>query len=54
MLAIARKRRIFQQVETIGDCAEKDPSETWYQGDLRFYEFYINPLVMKLKDYGVK
>jgi hypothetical protein len=33
--------------------AEKDPSETWYQGELGFYDFYIIPLAKKLKDCGV-
>jgi class 3 adenylate cyclase len=33
--------------------AETDPSETWYQGELGFYDFYIIPLAKKLKDCGV-
>jgi hypothetical protein len=33
--------------------AEKDPSETWHQGELGFYTFYIIPLAKKLKDCGV-
>jgi hypothetical protein len=33
--------------------AEKDPSETWYQGELGFYDFYIIPLAKKLKECGV-
>jgi class 3 adenylate cyclase len=33
--------------------AENDPSETWYQGELGFYDFYIIPLAKKLKDCGV-
>ncbi len=32
--------------------AEKDPSETWFQGELGFYDFYIIPLAKKLKDCG--
>jgi len=33
--------------------AEKDPSESWYQGEMGFYDFYIIPLAKKLKDCGV-
>jgi hypothetical protein len=33
--------------------AENDPSDTWYQGELGFYDFYIIPLAKKLKDCGV-
>mmetsp|Transcript_11750 Transcript_11750/g.21153 ORF Transcript_11750/g.21153 Transcript_11750/m.21153 type:complete len:272 (-) Transcript_11750:75-890(-) len=33
--------------------AEKDPSETWYQGELGFFDFYIIPLAKKLKECGV-
>ena len=33
--------------------AEKDPSETWYKGELGFFDFYIIPLAKKLKDCGV-
>jgi hypothetical protein len=33
--------------------AEEDPSETWYQGEIGFYDFYIIPLAKKLKDCGV-
>ena len=34
-------------------CAEKDPSEFWYKGELGFFDFYIIPLAKKLKDCGV-
>jgi 3'5'-cyclic nucleotide phosphodiesterase len=30
-----------------------DPSTTWYQGELGFYDFYIIPLAKKLKECGV-
>lgn len=30
-----------------------DPSETWYQGEIGFFDFYIIPLAKKLKDCGV-
>lgn len=33
--------------------AEKDPSESWYNGELGFFDFYIIPLAKKLKDCGV-
>jgi len=33
--------------------AEKDPSETWYEGELNFFNFYIIPLALKLKECGV-
>jgi hypothetical protein len=33
--------------------AEQDPSETWYKGEIGFFDFYIIPLVKKLADCGV-
>jgi hypothetical protein len=33
--------------------AEKDPSESWYKGEIGFFDFYIIPLAKKLKDCGV-
>jgi len=33
--------------------AEKDPTETWYKGEIGFFDFYIIPLAKKLKDCGV-
>jgi class 3 adenylate cyclase len=33
--------------------AENDPSDTWYKGELGFYDFYIIPLAKKLKECGV-
>jgi hypothetical protein len=35
-----------------GRCAV-DPTETWYQGELDFYDYYIIPLAKKLKECGV-
>jgi hypothetical protein len=35
------------------DRAEKDPSDTWYKGEIGFFDFYIIPLAKKLKDCGV-
>jgi hypothetical protein len=32
--------------------AEADPALTWYQGELGFFDFYIIPLALKLKDCG--
>ena len=33
--------------------SEKDPSDFWYQGEIGFFDYYIIPLVKKLKDCGV-
>ena len=33
--------------------AENNPAESWYRGELGFYDFYIIPLAKKLKDCGV-
>jgi hypothetical protein len=33
--------------------AESDPSKTWYEGELGFFDFYIIPLAKKLKECGV-
>jgi class 3 adenylate cyclase len=33
--------------------AAKDPSESWYVGEMGFFDFYIIPLAKKLKDCGV-
>jgi len=33
--------------------AEKDPSESWFEGEKGFFDFYIIPLAKKLKDCGV-
>ena len=30
-----------------------DPTDTWYQGELDFYDYYIIPLANKLKECGV-
>lgn len=30
-----------------------DPSKTWYQGELGFFDFFIIPLAKKLNDCGV-
>jgi hypothetical protein len=30
-----------------------DPSLTWYDGEIGFFDFYIIPLAKKLKDCGV-
>ncbi|GKY99150.1 hypothetical protein MPSEU_000870500 [Mayamaea pseudoterrestris] len=31
----------------------QDPSESWYKGEIGFFDFYIIPLAKKLKDCGV-
>lgn len=33
--------------------AEKNPAQTWYEGEMGFFDFYIIPLAKKLKDCGV-
>ena len=33
--------------------APKDPSDTWYEGEIGFFDFYIIPLAKKLKECGV-
>ena len=33
--------------------ADKDPSEFWFRGELGFYDYYIIPLALKLKECGV-
>jgi hypothetical protein len=33
--------------------AESDPAESWYKGEMGFFDFYIIPLAKKLKDCGV-
>jgi hypothetical protein len=30
-----------------------DPSESWYKGEMGFFDFYIIPLAKKLSDCGV-
>lgn len=30
-----------------------DPTDTWYQGELDFYDYYVIPLAKKLKECGV-
>ena len=32
--------------------AERDPSETWYEGEIGFFDFYVLPLATTLKDCG--
>lgn len=32
---------------------DKDPSETWYREELQFFDNYVIPLAMKLKECGV-
>mmetsp|Transcript_31229 Transcript_31229/g.73559 ORF Transcript_31229/g.73559 Transcript_31229/m.73559 type:complete len:1201 (+) Transcript_31229:149-3751(+) len=33
--------------------ADKDPTDTWYKGELGFFDFYIIPLAQKLSECGV-
>jgi hypothetical protein len=32
---------------------QKNPADTWYEGEIGFFDFYIIPLVKKLKECGV-
>jgi hypothetical protein len=47
--------RLYQEMLTAyrNGRAEKDPSESWYKGELGFFDFYIIPLAKKLHDCGV-
>jgi hypothetical protein len=47
--------RLFQETYKayLNGRAEKDPSETWYQSEIGFFDFYIIPLAKKLDDCGV-
>ena len=48
-------QRLFEEmyVAFLNGRAEKDPSASWYQGEIGFFDFYIIPLAKKLKDCGV-
>jgi class 3 adenylate cyclase len=47
--------RLFEELYRafIEGRSDKDPSEFWYKGEMGFFDFYIIPLVKKLKDCGV-
>ena len=47
--------RLFQEMYKAykSGRAEKDPSESWYEGEIGFFDLYIIPLAKKLKDCGV-
>jgi hypothetical protein len=47
--------RLFQELYRAYQMGrmESDPSESWYQGEMGFFDFYIIPLAKKLKDCGV-
>ncbi|CAB9513615.1 Receptor-type guanylate cyclase gcy [Seminavis robusta] len=47
--------KLFQEMHQafLDGKVEKDPSESWYEGELGFYDFYIIPLAKKLKECGV-
>lgn len=48
-------RRLFDELYTAYRAGrmEKDPTDFWYEGELKFFESYIIPLARKLKDCGV-
>jgi hypothetical protein len=33
--------------------SDQDPSVNWYEGEIGFFDFYIIPLAIKLKECGV-
>lgn len=47
--------RLFQEMYAayIGGRAQDDPTEKWYDGELGFFDFYLIPLGMKMKECGV-
>lgn len=47
--------RLFQEMYKayMDGRAATDPGETWYKGEIGFFDFYIIPLAKKLKDCGV-
>lgn len=47
--------RFFEEsyVAFVSGRAEKNPAESWYEGEIGFFDFYIIPLAKKLKDCGV-
>jgi 3'5'-cyclic nucleotide phosphodiesterase len=47
--------RLFQEMYKAYETGrlESDPSATWYEGEMGFFDFYIIPLAKKLKDCGV-
>jgi hypothetical protein len=47
--------RLFEELYRafVDGRSDKDPSEFWYKGEMGFFDFYIIPLVKKLKDCGV-
>jgi hypothetical protein len=48
-------QRLFNEMMTAYQQgrADKNPAESWYKGELGFFDFYIIPLAKKLKDCGV-
>jgi len=47
--------RLFEEMckAFLEGSAETDPSESWYKGEMGFFDFYIIPLAKKLKNCGV-
>lgn len=47
--------KLFEEMQKayLNGHLEKPPAESWYQGELGFYDFYIIPLAKKLKECGV-
>jgi class 3 adenylate cyclase len=47
--------RLFEEMYTAysNGRTKKDPSATWYEGEIIFFDFYVIPLAKKLADCGV-
>ncbi|CAB9527788.1 expressed unknown protein [Seminavis robusta] len=47
--------RLFEEMYTayLAGRQDKDPSDSWYQGELWFFDNYVIPLTRKLKECGV-
>ena len=48
-------QRLFEEMYSayVAGRAGSDPSDSWYKGEIGFFDFYIIPLAKKLKDCGV-
>ena len=47
--------RLFEELHHayVSGRSESDPREFWYEGELKFFDYYIIPLAKKLSDCGV-
>ena len=53
--SLNRNEKLFHEMRRA--CEEgrssQDPTDSWYEGELGFFDFYIIPLAKKLKECGV-